>query len=202
MNRKELLVNYIQRLVVEFGYTKKQIADKIGLPATKLTNVLKAKRMDERLLALLIEHFPELQQPPGGVYQKKDQKKDLNYLKYNRKELLKKNIERLVNEFGYTKRQIAKIMNVPPTKVSNVTKAIRLDENFLQALLDNFPELQLPVADVQDPSTWKAQIDYAEQEYQRIANDPDLVKYMGSQFEELKKEVEKLRKMLEGKENK
>lgn len=63
MNYKEQIISTIDRLVNEFGYTKKEIAHRIGVHASKINYVYQAQRVDRKLLLLLQNNFPELQLP-------------------------------------------------------------------------------------------------------------------------------------------
>lgn len=197
MNRKELLISYIHRLVDEFGYTKKQVAEKIGVRPVKLTNIVQAKRMDERLMKLITDNYPELLLPAGTTYKRQSDEDGNHYNYANKKELIRNYIDRLINEFGYSKRQIANVMECHHMKVVNVGKARRVDETFLKKLVDKFPELQLPPADKSQADTWKEHIAYAERQYDGIINDPGVRDQMGKQLEELTRQIEIMRKLLE-----
>lgn len=197
MNRKELLISYIHRLVDEFGYTKKQVAEKIGVRPVKLTNIVKAKRMDERLMKLITDNYPELLLPAGTTYKRQSDEDGNHYNYANKKELIRNYIDRLINEFGYSKRQIANVMECHHMKIVNVGKARRVDDTFLKKLVDKFPELQLPPADKSQSDTWKEHIAYAERQYDGIINDPGVRDQMGKQLEELTRQIEIMRKLLD-----
>ena len=74
-SKKQLLNAYIDRLVDECGYTKRHIAQVVGVPAHKISNAKHAKTLDHKLLSTLIASFPELQLPPADK-SKKDNYKD------------------------------------------------------------------------------------------------------------------------------
>lgn len=61
MNYKEKIINLLERLTNDFGYTKKEISKRIGVHQSKLNYVYQAKRVDRNLFTLLHVHFTELQ---------------------------------------------------------------------------------------------------------------------------------------------
>lgn len=134
--RNELIIKHIDYLRKHHGYTKKAIADIIGVPKARLTTVISAKKYDVDLEKALTTEFPELHE----CHKSKEKET-------SKKELLKSYIARLVNEFGYSKKIIAQVLGVPSYKISNVIMAKTLDYKLLNSIVAKFPEVHLPSAE-------------------------------------------------------
>lgn len=190
--KNELIIKHLEYLTKHHGYTRKAIAARIGVPNARLTTVKHAKKYDVELEKALNNEFPQLQQ----IQQDKGEET-------SKKQLLNAYIDRLVDECGYTKRHIAQVVGVPAHKISNAKHAKTLDHKLLSSLIASFHELQLPTADKSKKDNYKDHIAYAEQQYQDIINNPGVAQNMGKQLEELTRQIEIMRKLLEElKENK
>lgn len=190
--KNELIIKHLDYLTKHHGYTKKAIAARIGVPNARLTTVKDAKKYDVELERALTSEFPQLQE----IQQDKVEET-------SKKQLLNAYIDRLVDEYGYTKRHIAQVVGVPAHKISNAKSAKTLDNKLLTSIIASFPELQLPPADKSKADTWKEHIAYAERQYEGIINDPGVRDQMGKQLEELTRQIEIMRNLLkELKENK
>lgn len=114
-------------------------------------------------------------------------------------------IDRLINEFGYTKKEIARRIGVHQSKLNYIYQAKRLDRNLLTLLQMNFAELQLPKipsTKSNDIASLKEVAKAADEMLHQVRDNPDAVEYLKKYMGDLYQEVEKMKKRIEQLEDK
>lgn len=109
-------------------------------------------------------------------------------------------IDRLINEFGYTKKEIATRIGVHQSKLNYIYQAKRVDRNLLTLLQINFPELQLPKipsTKSNDIASLKEVVKAADEMLDQVRDNPDAVEYLKKYMGDLYQEVEKMKKRIE-----